>query len=551
VPRAWLIALGVYLSFALLPSLTATAAEPIVQVRFVREGLLLEPGLAASARESLRVNGMPQPASAAPGGGTLVARTWRPREIVRLEWRGVAGAQQRELRAPLRPEPWVVATLPWEGPDERGTISSLAFSQDGAWLAVGSLDGQAAIFALPSPRPVWTLRRAGRAIKQVLFDPHAGGGAARLIVGEQGPEGRVAAYRWRAGHEPEWSFDTAVELGTSQPADPDGPYGWVTYPGLYRMLWAGDALVAAFTHSWPGEQGRLARGRLYALNPERGTLRWAFPAEGPLERIFTWADAAGGLLALPVQLPLGAALPLPPDAESALVVLDGATGRVDFRVRVPARPPRRFAGIWRGVAFSPGGAHLALSTEDGRALLFDRAEAGWRPRRELELVRPLELAGAIVTATNGTLAATARGPLFLTGRTYIPSEYRRPGQEPLAEHPQGNTLFARDWAGEPLWQWRLDADLMGLAVEADAGLLALAEGHVEDPARGGFEGLALLDLRGDAAQPVLFRVPVQGRAPYDGVALSPGGAWIALAEAPLRNTLTAERRGAHRIHLLR
>ncbi|MCZ6553917.1 MAG: hypothetical protein O7A67_08970 [SAR324 cluster bacterium] len=546
--------LAFFLSALAIPLAAAAQGDRGPSLTFVRGGIVVEWDLPAEETPPFTLNG--RAAARRPlgaEGSWLVETAWAPQETYTLAW--IEGGAERSLRAaaPLRPMPWRVWWIDWSAdPRQRAGISALAFAPGGRRLAIGSFDGRVRVVETATGQTRWTLHRPGRVIKHLQF-AEAGG---RLYVGEQGPRGILAAYDLAGERaEPLWRFESAQELGTSQPADPQGPLGWVTYPGVYRIAARGGDVLAAFTRSWPRNGRRATLARLVRLDGASGRVRWAYPADGPATQMLTWfdVDAAGRNVVFPLQLPFGS-IPRPGGGEeSKVVVLDGATGIPRFGSTVAPLPPHYFAAFWRGVAFDPGGRRLALSTEDGRGFLYIRDGETWRETRRLLLVEPMELGGVVVTATNGTLAATAAGPLFATGETYVPLEYRSPDAEPVAEHPQSNTLFGLDWAGNTRWLWRLDADLMGLSLSADEATLALAQGHEIGSRPRAFQGLAVLDLSrpGSGRNKLRYRYPIEGRAVYDGVAISPAGRWIALAEAPLTDRKRGLTRGAHRVHLIR
>jgi outer membrane protein assembly factor BamB len=423
----------------------------------------------------------------------------------------------------------------------------VAFAPQGTRLAAGSQQGRVEVFAVAGGASAWSLQRPGRVIKQVAFDASG----ERLYVGEQGPEGRVAAYALTAsGGEPLWALDTAQDLGAAAPADPRDPYAWVTQPGAYRLLRVGGDVLAAFSRSWSEAGQRHARSRLYRLDGETGSLRWAYPAEGAQPGILPWfaLDAAGGRLALPVQSPTGAAAGEIRATE--VVLLDLATGRPVARRPIEPIPPYPVAGIWRGLALQPGGGGVAVSSEDGRAFLWRQDAGALQPVTELRLVEPVRLGGIPLAATNGTLAATADAVIFATGPTYVPPEFGG-GGEPTLDHPRGNTLYAHDWRGKPRWVWRMDNDLQGLAGDSAGRWLAVAQGAERPQTAGRFHGVALLDLQADTAGRAVFRLPLEGRPVYGAMALSGDGRWLAVAEAPRSSAGEARPHGAARLHLVR
>lgn len=528
-------------------------AEPL----FVRGGILL-PAVPAAASD-VRVGGALVLTEPLGAGRLLVPYPWKPREAVTLGWREGERIRRLDLKAPLRPTPWVRWAREWPpaGLLTAGEepVTALAFSPDGRRLAAGTQAGRVAVFDAGDGRTLWTMQRPERVIKHLAFSP----AGARLYVGEQGAEGRLAAYDLARGSaEPLWSLDTATDLDRSPPGDPRDPYAWVQQPGAYRLEPLGDDVLAAFTHSWVRQGRRVARARLYRVDGRTGEPRWAWPRAGAAPQMMTWfdSDPAAPAIALPLHPPAGAgADPSGGPGDGAggarIVVLRADTGEAVFSDPVAPRPPYAGVEFWRGVAFRPGGRGFAATTEDGRGFLYERGRAGWQRLLTLELVPPLRLAGATIAATNGTLAATADEAIFASGSSYVPLVFG--GGEPRAAHPGGNTLYGYSWLGDPRWLWRLDNDLQGLALSADGATLALLQGRETPQPRDAFNGVAVLDLRvpGSGREKLRYRFPLAGRVVFDGVALAADGRWLALAEAPRRIAGDARPQGGARVLMLR
>ena len=197
----------------------ATRAEDETP-RFVREGLWLP---AEDAPRNARVNGRAVAVLRLPGQrGAVLEAAWHSGERIVAQWSANGAERRVEAVAPPSPQALVWLSLPWPPGSllAEDTVTALAFSSDGRLLAAGTQRGRLAVIGLAAGEIVWSAERPGRVIRQLAFD-EAG---RRLYAGEQGPEGRVAAYDPLAGPEPLWTFDGADLLGTSPPTEP-GPYG--------------------------------------------------------------------------------------------------------------------------------------------------------------------------------------------------------------------------------------------------------------------------------------------------------------------------------------
>jgi hypothetical protein len=525
-----------------------TAAADPATLRFVRAGVLVE-GAGLERAGDFRVNGRLTESASVPGGW-LLEWPWLPRRPVHVTWAGtMPGAVT--ATAPLRPAPWMRWSVPWPPADLLSTAAAdeatvLAVSPRGGRMAAGSQQGRIAILSLADGTASWSVQRPGRVIRQLGFDP----GGTRLYVGEQGPEGRLAAYAvtGKPGSTL-WTFDAARDLGSAV-GDPHDPYAWVTQPAAYRVQALGQDVLVAFSRSWSEGGNRRGRSRLYRIDGISGTVRWAFPADSPQRGILTWfaVDRAEGRAVLPVQSPMGAQGEERRPTE--VILVDLVTGLPIARRTIQPAPPYPVAAMWRGLALAPEGHTVAATTDDGRAFLWQEQHGALEAITELSLVAPVTLGGVTVTATNGSLAATARQVIFATGPTYVPPEFGGGGEAAL-NHPRGNTLYAYDWHGRPQWIWRLENDLQGVEADATGHWLAVAQGGERPQPEGSAQGLAVLDLQAGDAERLVYRFPLAGRPVYGALAVSADGRSIALAEAPRRVTGDARPRGATRLHLLR
>ena len=198
---------------------------------------------------------------------------------------------------------------------------------------------------------------------------------------------------------------------------------------------------------------------------------------------------------------------------------------------------------------SPDGKYFNVTTDDGRAFIFDinRSEPIWKQN----LASPLEVSGVPIIATTGTIGATEAAAFFVTGDTYIPYHLQKGAQRPSTLHPNGMTLFAYSWGGEKVWQWKLENMPQGLRIDAKSRYAALAVSKRSQNPNDSLHGISVFDLtaEGSGLAKYLYTYRTEGQLPYDTLAISPDGSIIAIVEMPIimpDETL----RGKNRVHLL-
>ena len=409
-------------------------------------------------------------------------------------------------------------------------------------LAVATDRGHIAILQPITGETLWKTRISEGYVRHVAFSADN----TLLYIGEQAADGFIYCYDLTTDTPKlRWKYRTADDIETSTPNNPESVYAWVSYPGqsCMRTLPNGDLLVAG-VHSWTQNEKPQKRSLLYRFDAKTGDVKWKFPRTGTMSKILRWFDvsADGKVIAL-VTDESG-------KGSGTLSVLDVAAGIEKWKSDIEPLSPY-FEGVtfWRGVSMSPDGKYVNVTTDDGRAFIFDinRSEPIWKQN----LASPLEVSGVPIIATTGTIGATDAAALFVTGDTYIPYHLQKGAQRPTTLHPNGMTLFAYSWGGEKIWQWKLENMPQGLRIDAKSRYAALAVSKRSQNPNDSLHGISVFDLtaEGSGLAKYLYTYRTDGQLPYDTLVISPDGSIIAIIEMPIvmpDETL----RGKNRVHLL-
>ena len=325
-------------------------------------------------------------------------------------------------------------------------------------------------------------------------------------------------------------------------------------PACMRTLANGD-LVVASVHSWTENDTPRKMSQLYRFDSETGNVIWKWPDDGATEKIIRWFDvsADGKTLALITDAGHNLQGNTPNENSTGngkLSVLNAENGTERWHTDIePLREYFSQVTFWRGVSMSPNGKFINLTTDDGRAFIFDidKPKAIWQEN----LTTPLEVSGLPIVATSGTIGATDGAALFVTGDTYIPYHLRKGAQRPSAAHPNGMTLFAYSWAGEKIWQWQLENMPQGLHIDAkDRYAVLSVSKRTQDPNES-LHGVSVFDLtaEGSGLAKYLYTYRTEGQLPYDTLAISKDGAFIVVVEVPIAMPDETVR-GKNRVHVL-
>ncbi len=477
--------------------------------------------------------------------------TWHPNKRYQFRY----GKNIHDETSPLKPVPYLIQTIELDTllslmenlrqPALSLTVATaLTFSNgsDSHKIAVATNRGHLAIVNAISGKVDWKTRISEGYVKHIAFSPDN----KLLYIGEQAADGYIYCYEL-TGDTPElrWKYRTADDIETSKPSNPESVYAWVSYPGqsCIRSLPNGDLLVAG-VHSWTHEDIPQKRSLLYRFDAKTGAAKWKFPHDSAMQKIFRWFDVStdGNVLALIIdESGKGNAL---------LSVIDTSTGKERWHSTIePLTPYFKGVTFWRGVSMAPDGKFVNVTTDDGRAFIFDvnQSEPIWKQ----SLATPLEVSGVPIIATTGTIGATNDTALFVTGDTYIPYHLQKGAQRPSALHPNGMTLFAYSWSGEKVWQWKLENMPQGLRIDAGGRYAALAVSKRSQNPNESLHGVSVFNLtEGDSGlSKYLYTYRTEGQLPYDTLAISADGLMIAIVEMPI--VLPDETlRGKNRVYVL-
>ena len=490
------------------------------------------------------------------------------RALLRFRWQPNQNYQFRlndsviTATAPLKPVSYLIRTVELDGLlslmenlRHPAKPTAIALGHDNASnterLAVATDSGHLAVLQPITGEVLWEMRISEGYVRRMAFNQDG----TLLYVGEQAADGFIYCYDLTTGRPVlRWKYRTADDIETSTPNNPDSVYAWVNYPGpaCMRTLANGDLLVAS-VHAWTENDTPLKRSQLYRFDGGTGEVIWKWPRERAAPKVIRWFDVSGDGKTLAFAMDSGHNLQGSTENESGeggMTVFNAEDGTEKWRMYIePLRKYFRQVTFWRGVSISPDGKFINLTTDDGRAFIFDVNTSG--PIWKENLTTPLEVSGIPIVATSGTIGATDAAALFVTGDTYIPYHLRKGAQRPSAAHPNGMTLFAYSWSGEKIWQWQLENMPQGLRIDAKDRYAALSVSKRTQDPNESLHGVSVFDLTADGGglSKYLYTYRTEGQLPYDTLAISADGAFIVVVEVPI--VLPDETvRGKNRVHVL-
>ena len=553
--------------FVTLPLSIATAG---MSTTWVRTGVVVETkhkdGISDKISIARVLNGTAHELTEAPTiqrldtHRVLLQFTWQPNQDYQLR----LNDSLTTATAPLKPVSYLIRTVELDGRlslmenlRQPAKPTAIALGKGSVRntekLAVATDRGHLAVIQPLTGKTLWKTRISEGYVRRMAFSSDS----SLLYVGEQAADGFIYCYNLTAEKPTlRWKYRTADDIETSMPSHPDSVYAWVNYPGpaCMRTLANGDLLVAS-VHSWTENDLPRKMSQLYRFDSETGDVIWKWPRDGAIQKVIRWFDVSTDGKTLGLVTDSGHNLQGSPTDENGagngkLTVLNVEDGTERWHTDIePLREYFSQVTFWRGVSISPDGKFINVTTDDGRAFIFDvnGSESIWQEN----LTTPLEVSGVPIVATSGTIGATDAAALFVTGDTYIPYHLRKGAQRPSAAHPNGMTLFAYSWSGEKIWQWQLENMPQGLRIDAKDRYAVLSVSKRTQNPNESLHGVSVFDLTADGSglSKYLYTYRTEGQLPYDTLAISEDGALIVVVEVPI--TMPDETvRGRNRVHVL-
>jgi hypothetical protein len=344
-----------------------------------------------------------------------------------------------------------------------GSDTAVAFSPDGALLAVGAAGGQ--LLVLGEGGEVVAERFLAETL---LRDVQFSADGRVLWVAEQSADAFVYALRPDSLEEL-GRYRLADDVESSPPPRADDPWGVYQLPAAYHLVPQGADVVAVAAHGWDTPAGRRNASRVVWLSLGEGGVRSgaAWPPEGAADAVFGAAAANGDTLAVAIRRSAAGPPPagLPIDGVLQLA-LPGLT--VSGQVVLPVLAGFDSVFVWDALALQPG--RLVFGTGDGR--LASVAADG--ELRVVPYAVPVTQAAVPVAASIGTLRAVGDDVFTVTSRSWSPGSVDG-SLVPATLHPEERSLAAWRWSGAtlaPRWAWRGPYELGGLATSATEVVVA-------------------------------------------------------------------------------
>ena len=491
----------------------------------------------------------------------LATYDWKPQTHYQIAIRRTDGSLfEIDATAPLKPPPYRIRTVELEdllsllaNLQRPAKPTTITFSPNGEQLAIGTDAGHLAIINPLTGDRIWQTRISEGYVKHAAFSPDG----ERFYIGEQSADGFIYAYNLSTPKPTLlWKYRTANDIDTSTPQNPDDVYAWVQYPGPYRISTTeGGDLFVIGNHSWTKEGVGLKKAQLYRFNGETGKLKWKWPPDQTLPMTISWFDYSRDAKTIALLTYKRGGRDTGGFKSGTLYVINGETGETAWEYTFdPLKPYFEEVTFWRGASVSPNGGFINVTTDDGRAFIFNTTPEpeGIKPQWNANLTTPLEVSGIPIIATNGTIGATNDFALFVTGDTFIPYHLQKGAQQPPSAHPNGMTLFAHKWSGEKVWQWTLENMPQGLRVDQTGRYAVVSVSKRGRNVEEQFHGVSVFDLtaEGGGLSKYLYTYRTEGQLPYDTIDISADGQFIALIETPI-SMPDQTVRGGNRVHIIR
>ena len=481
-------------TFALLGC--APEQKPVGALTFLRGGVLAPAGTEGGR--------------AVADGRVFVARPWSPGEAVSLGGLEAVAPRLAECEPLFHTTLGDVSRLIAMGGESPDT--SLAWSPDGALLAVGAYTGELVVVDGWTGQELARRTLAETMVKMLAWSEDS----ATLYAGEQSPDAYLYALDGRTLGE-RWRVRLADEVQSSAPPAGQDLYGVYSLPAAYgiHVLPGGDLLVAA-AHGWNLPDGtRRNQSRLLRLSAA-GERVAAWPDEVADATIFDpRVDPSRTLAIAPVNRsatgPAPAGLPI---GGAAVIRLDDMS-LVTGVTPEPLAPWYKTAFLWEALDVDPVSATALLGLGDGRVLLYGLDGA---LKRTLEPGTPVMVGEVPISASVGFGALVDDSVVFITSNTNIPYGAAMPDLRPPSAHPGENTLWVYGLDGALRWTWRGEQRLNGLHIGPDGHTLVVGAGPRIADVRRDLYGALIFDLGGEArsgderlsalcatASPIFFR----------------------------------------------
>ena len=461
----WLLAIG-----------CSTPPEPTGELVFVRNGIL------------------------APEGATVGRTVGNERRLVERPWTAgeavsIAGIN---ATAPVRPECVPLFHVPLTDVSlltVTGGVapnSSVAFSPDGARLAIGSHQGDLVVV------DGWTGEERARTrlpealTKRVAWSPDG----KTLYAGEQSPDATLHAFDAET-LSLRWSFRAAEHVGSSPLPEGEDRYAIYNLPGIYSLLVMDNGdVVAVAVHGWNDDDGaRLNLSQVFRLSPD-GTVRgqWPAQAESILLMHSVLKTRRDGTPLLLTSLGRSAVGPAPADLPTSgvgLVNLD--TMALESTAPVtPLGPWFKGVSMWHAIDWNPDHG-LMMGLGDGRIVRTD-ASAPHTERTTIQTGTPIMAGEVPISASVGFGHFAHDGLLYTTSDTNIPWGAAVPELRPPSIHPGANGLWMSAPDGTPQWSWQGDIRVQGLSLSPDRQTGIIGAGHRADSVTPLTYGAVVFDL---------------------------------------------------------
>jgi hypothetical protein len=397
--------------------------------------------------------------------------------------------------------------------------TDLAFSPDGARLAVGSFRGEVLVVDVATATVTARRTLAESMIRRVAWSPDG----TTLYAGEQSPDALLHALDPLTLAD-RWTLRLADRVGRSVLPAGDDLYGIYSLPAAYGLdVLAGGDLIVSAAHGWTAADGaRLNRSQLLRLSPD-GAVTATWPAEpADLTLLHPAIDEAGDRVVIPVNRTASGPQPADLPVGGLQVLTLGTLSPLASITVPPLAPWYTDTYLWQAQDVSAAHDTVLLGLGDGRVVL---GGLDGSLRTTLAGGSPI-LAGEVpIAASVGHAFLKEDTAVFLTSGTNIPWGAAAPDLRPPALHPASNTVTVVGLDGTPRWSFHGEWDVQGMTLAPDDRTLVVGAGERQSDTRRDLFGAVLFDLGGPERPgearllttcatdgPVFFRQAVSVRA---------------------------------------